>query len=283
MSRPEPQELALKVLGTITGIATILYFVFATDFGLSPVTTELLTVLAAAVLFVWSQRVDDRWTMAVLYLLSSTALLAAGFDVVQAFNLGNSGLFFVLLLATVVTLGGSVVFRDGVQVITPEQGKWILIVLGIFGLLLVGADIATAGTTTSLDTVETVDAPQDAEDREQLRMNAGTVTISNTGLFPRAPDYPQYHACVIGVDTPLDGRTIGTRVQGQYTNSLLWGGSTITRDLTLHLPPHDTEEEVLWNTSKFAVEQTDQCPSRADQPTIAIFSSTGNVPPGPRY
>lgn len=265
MRNQPPQKIALQVVGLLTGTASVLYFVYAGDIGLSPVTRSLVGLFVALGLAAASLTTADAWDTVSLYLLAGVSFLGSSIHLLQTYSVDGVGTLFVLLAVTVVALGVS---RNWNRLAAPSPGavRGAVAVALVLSVALVGVDLGTGSVTHSAQLVDRVTV-SDGYDR-QVRL--GTVTYRNPSPIPKEGDYPRYEACLVGVSLPdryeERGRVqLGVSVD-YYSNRLVPGGGEVALNASTHLP-----RDVTNTTSTFSVLQADSCPDSSATPTIAVY------------
>jgi hypothetical protein len=263
MRNQPPQKTALQVVGVLAGTASVLYFVYVSDVGLSPVTRSLVGLSVAAGLAAASLVTDDAWDAVSLYLLSGVSFLGASVHLLQTYSVDGVGTLFVLLALTAVALGVS---RNWDRLTAPAAStvRVAVAVAVVLSVALVGVDLGTGGVSHSAELVDSVTVSE-GSDRE---VRLGTVTYRNPSPIPKEGEYPRYGACLVGVSLPdrYEGRAETGVSVDFHSNRLVPGGGSVTLEITTHLPREATNA-----TTTFAVVRSDACPDSAPTPTIAVF------------
>lgn len=260
-----PQKTALQVVGLLAGSASVLYFAFAGDLGLSPVTTAAVGLLVAVGLAAASLSTADAWDAVSLYLLAGVAFLGASVRLVQVYSLGDAGTLAVLLVLTAVALGAS---RSRGRLSTPSSNaiRYALVAVVALSVAVVGVDLGTGDVSHSVEIVDGVTA---SAAEEEVRL--GTVTYRNPSPIPKEAGSVEYRACLVGVDLPDRADDELYAGVDYYSNRLVAGGGSHATNLTTHLPRDAVNE-----TTTFGVVRTDACPESAAAPTIAVYERSGS-------
>jgi hypothetical protein len=267
----------LYVLGVGFALAALLYFVRDVVFALSITVRAALLFLAFLAFLVVGVAVARDVLDRISLVLSGAAYVVFLAYVVTSYGLAATGSFLLFALSAVLFVGLGYGFRTREPDLDTRLAAGVLLAILVVGVLLVGADVATAGQAERLDLEDTVtvsvsaDAPRD---REVVPAEAtiGTLTVENRGPFTRPLSLPAVEGCVAGIAAgPGTGVFVDIRPRRYDSADTIGGGETRTYRVTARLPlPNGTDE------LQYRVERGSDCEDPRVRPTLIVNTS---VPP----
>jgi hypothetical protein len=261
----------LYVLGIGFALAALAYFVRDVVFALS-ITVKAALLFVAFLGFLLGGIAMDRDVLdRVSLVLAGAAYVVFVVYVVTRYGLDATAIFLVLAASAVLFVGLGYGLRQYRPAISPRTATVLAVALVAVAVLLVGADVATAGVTyeTEFDESVTVTAPADAPpDRPVVQGEAtiGSITVTNEGPFTRSLDMPRMEGCVVGVDAGSETRTYVQYDPRTYDRpDYVSGGTSQNFDLVTRLPiPNETEQLT------YAIERGTDCDVDRDEPTLIV-------------
>ena len=261
----------LYVLGIGFALAALVYFVRDVVFALS-ITVKAAMLFLAFLGFLlggiaMKRDVLDRVS---LVLAGAAYVVFVGY-VVTRYGLDATAIFLALAVSAVLFVGLGYGLRQYRPAISTRTASVLAIAIVAVAVLLVGADVATAGVTyeTEFEDSVTVSAPADAPpDRPVVQGEAtiGTISVTNEGPFTRSLDMPRIEGCVVGVDARSETRTYVQYDHRTYDRpDYVSGGSSYDFELVTRLPvPNETDQLT------FAIERGTDCDVDRDGPTLIV-------------
>ncbi|QHS16391.1 hypothetical protein [Halopenitus persicus] len=269
----------LYALGVLFALGAFVYFIRDVVFGLS-ITVKaallFLTFLAFLLVGLW---IDRDALDVVAYAIASLAYAVFLGYVISRYDPSETGIFLLFVVSAALFVGLGYVVRQGGVAIPDRTVRYALVGIVGVGVLLVGADVASAEVdyTAELDEEATLTVPDrvaadaEASDIVPLRGQIGTLTVRNGGPFTRPVDLPSMRGCVVGTNaTPSDRGTSIRYEQRSYERSdRIGGGAERTHAVTAELPvrANATDDGSL----TFAVERGTDCDVSREEPTIVVI------------
>jgi hypothetical protein len=261
----------LYVLGIGFALAALAYFVRDVVFALS-ITVKAALLFVAFLGFLLGGIAMDRDVLdRVSLVLAGAAYVVFVVYVVTRYGLDATAIFLVLAASAVLFVGLGYGLRQYRPAIAPRTATVLAVALVAVAVLLVGADVATAGVTyeTEFDESVTVTAPADAPPERpvvQGEATIGSITVTNEGPFTRSLDMPRMEGCVVGVDAGSETRTYVQYDPRTYDRpDYVSGGTSQNFDLVTRLPiPNETEQLT------YAIERGTDCDVDRDEPTLIV-------------
>jgi hypothetical protein len=261
----------LYVLGIGFALAALAYFVRDVVFALS-ITVKAALLFVAFLGFLLGGIAMDRDVLdRVSLVLAGAAYVVFVVYVVTRYGLDATAIFLVLAASAVLFVGLGYGLRQYRPAISPRTATVLAVALVAVAVLLVGADVATAGVTyeTEFDESVTVTAPADAPPERpvvQGEATIGSITVTNEGPFTRSLDMPRMEGCVVGVDAGSETRTYVQYDPRTYDRpDYVSGGTSQNFDLVTRLPiPNETEQLT------YAIERGTDCDVDRDEPTLIV-------------
>lgn len=264
----------LYILGIGFAFAALAYFARDVVFSLSITVKAALLLLAFVSFLIGGVTMERDVLDHISLILSGAAYVVFLVYVITRYGLEATGIFFVLFGSAIlfVTLGYTL--RTHQPEISPRSGALLLAVFVSVAVLLVGADVATAGLTTSVEVSEsvTVSAPTDAPREREIvpgEATVGTVTVTNEGPFTRPLSLPELSGCLAGegkiseADVHLDYQPRSYERPAQ-----IGGGESHTFRIIARVPiPNGTEEMT------YAIERGTDCEVTGGDPTLVVLDS----------
>lgn len=268
----------LYALGIGFALAALAYFVRDVVFALSITVKAALLFLAFLAFLLGGIAMDrdilDRISLA---LAGATYVVFLGY-VVSRYDLAATGVFLVLAASAVLFVGLGYVIRQTPPTVSTRTATFLLALLVGVAVLLVGADVATAGVTASAELTEevTVVVPDDGpDDREFVMTEAalGRIVVENDGPFTRPLDIPPTTACAVGTDAVRNDEVIIDLDPRRYDRpDRIPGGETQSFDLIARMPVTNATDELT-----FAVERGTDCETPRSEPTIVVDIDTDRI------
>lgn len=261
----------LYVLGIGFALAALAYFVRDVVFALS-ITVKASLLFLAFIGFLLGGIAMNRDVLdRVSLVLSGAAYVVFVGYVISRYGLDATAIFLVLAASAVLFVGLGYGLRQYRPAITPRTARLLAIAIVAVAVLLVGADVVTAGVTyeTEFEDSVTVSPPADAPpDRPVVQGEAtiGTITVTNEGPFTRSLDMPRIEGCVVGVDVGSETRTYVQYDPRTYDRpDYVSGGSGHEFELVTRLPvPNETDQLT------YAIERGTDCDVERDEPTLIV-------------
>lgn len=261
----------LYVLGIGFALAALAYFVRDVVFALSITVKAALLFLAFLGFLLGGIAMNRDVLDRVSLVLAGAAYVVFVGYVVTRYGLDATAIFLVLAASAVLFVGLGYALRQHRPAIAPRSARLLAIAIVVVAILLVGADVATAGVTyeTEFDESVTVSAPADAPPERpvvQGEATIGSITVTNEGPFTRSLEMPRMEGCVVGVDAGSETRTYVQYDPRTYDRpDYVSGGTSQNFDLVTHLPiPNETEQLT------YAVERGTDCDVDRDEPTLIV-------------
>jgi hypothetical protein len=267
----------LYALGVVFALGAFAYFVRDVVFGLSiTVKAALLFVTFLAFLLV-GLSVDRGALDVVAYALAALAYVVLLAYLITRYDPTETGVFGLFAVSAVLFVGLGYVVRQGGVEVPARTLRYGLLALAAVGLLLVGADVATAGVAydAELDEEVTLTVPEGALEGEgprtvPLEGRIGTLTATNAGPFTRPVELPSMAGCVVGTDAVAgnDAR-FSYRPRSYERPDRIAGGET--RDHAVHVEIPVESNATDDGSMTFAVERADDCTLSREDPTIVVI------------
>lgn len=273
----------LYALGVLFAIGAFLYFVRDLVFGLSITVKAALLFVGFATFFVAGVAVDRGLLDVVAFALSGISYTVFLAYVILRFELGDVGSFLLFGLSAALFVGLGYLVRERSPSLERRTAGFVVGGLVVVSLLLVGADVATAGVQyeVELEDSVTVEPPSDAEgDREAVlrEVRVGTMTASNGVGFRRPLDLPDFRACLVGAEDlprampePGSGIPVSYERRGFDRRSTIGGGEELTYDLVARLPVSGNATGPI----DVDVERGTTCDVTRDSPTVIVIVGEG--------
>ncbi|MFP4174630.1 MAG: hypothetical protein ACLFSW_02475 [Halobacteriales archaeon] len=264
----DPVEI-LYAVGTILGVASVVYFGFAVLEDLSPTTTavSLLLCFVAFLLAALYVRVDILDT--VLYVLSAGSYVVAVAYVFATYDLGEFG--FLAILAGSSALFVALGYALNKELLDIDRRKALggIAVVVFLLIALLAFDVAGAQPTYTHDFNDTVEVPQDVRDT----VTVGETTASNPFVLSRRAELPNVQGCVY---TP-EMEFANVRYEDSPYNLRLAGGGersfgVVVSPGTFYDREDDDLHEAFADRESVPVEVADECPETADEPKLVIVT-----------
>ncbi len=264
----------LYLLGIGFAFAALAYFARDVVFSLSITVKAAMLLLAFLSFLVGGVTMERDVLDHISLVLSGAAYVVFLVYVFSRYGLEATGIFFILFGSAIlfVTLGYTL--RTHRLSISPRTGALIIAVFVGLAVLLVGADVATAGMSTSVEVNEsvTVSVPADApRDRDVVPAEAtvGTLTVTNEGPFTRPLSLPELSGCLSGQSAiGEEGVHLGYEPRSYNRPAQIAGGESLTFKITARLPiPNGTDEMT------YAIERGSDCEVAGGEPTLIVLDS----------
>ena len=264
----------LYLLGIGFAFAALAYFARDVVFSLSITVKAALLFLSFLSFLLGGIAIDRDVLDDISLILSGAAYVVFVIYVVSRHGLDATGVFFVLFGSALLFVALGYTLRTHQPTISPRIGAVLVAVFVGLAVLLIGADVATAGLTTSVDVNDsvTVSAPADApRDRDVVpgEGRVGTLTVTNEGPFTRSLSLPELSGCLVGTSVD-EGPGVSLRYNPRSYNrpDHLAGGESTDYRITARLPiPNGTDEMT------YAVERGSNCEVTRDEPTLIVLGS----------
>ncbi|MFB6134159.1 MAG: hypothetical protein ABEJ55_04145, partial [Halanaeroarchaeum sp.] len=259
----------LYALGVAFAIGALLYFARDVVFDLSLTVKALLLFVAFLAFLVLGMALERRDLAVVAYALAGVAYAVFLGYVILRFDLGATRAFLLLAASAVLFIAlGYGVGERGVA-LAGRRSVAILGVLLLVSVLLVGADVATAGVSFDAEFAEeaTVTAPDDRPPEADVvpgTARVGTVAVTNPGPFARTYELPRVESCLVGVDD-VAPRDVSVFYSGYVRSHRIGGGGTQRFAVRARLPLRNGTESMT-----VAVERGDDCSAPSRQPTLYV-------------
>lgn len=262
----------LYALGVAFAIGALLYFARDVVFDLSITVKAALLFVAFLAFLVLGLALERRELTLVSYALAGMTYAVFLGYVILRFDLGPTRAFLLLAASAVLFIALGYVVGEGSVSLGGRRPTAVLGVLLLVSVLLVGADVATAGVSFSATLVDdaTVTAPDDRHPEAETipgTTRIGTLQVTNEGPFTRTVDLPRIERCLVGVEG-VDQRdaSVFYRSAGYARDNRIGGDETRTYDLQARLPlTNDTD------TLTVAVERGDACTATTGEPTLYVY------------
>ena len=267
----------LYVLGIGFALAALAYFIRDVVFALS-ITIKAALLFIAFLAFLLGGVVMDRDVLdRVSLVLGGAAYVVFLAYVVTRYGLDATGIFLALAASAVLFIGLGYGVRQHRPDISARTGTILAVALVGLAVLLVGADVATAGVSYDTEVEEsiTVSVPADAPADQMVvpvETTIGTVTVNNDGPFTRPVSLPAVSGCLAGMDAGAQTDVyLDYRPRSYDRPDYIAGGETQSYTLVAQLPvPNETE------TLNVTVERGTDCEMSRDEPTLIVdVSETG--------
>lgn len=261
----------LYVLGIGFGLAALAYFARDVVFALSITVKAALLFLAFLGFLIGGIAMDRDVLDRIAMVLSAAAYVVFLVYVITRFDFAATGVFLVLAASGMLFVTLGYVLRERSPTIPARTAKIVGVVLVLSGILLVGADVATAEVQYSVELEETVtataqtDAPPDQGAPSQ-EIAVGTLVATNEGPFTRSMDLPVLRGCVVGTDGVAEERIyMQTRPRSIDRRDRIGGGETLSYDIVSRIPLQPSTETVT-----LSVERGADCETPRDEPTLVV-------------
>ncbi|MEF8771382.1 DUF1109 domain-containing protein [Halodesulfurarchaeum sp.] len=261
----------LYILGIGFAFGALTYFVRDVVFSLSIPVKAAILFLAFLSFLVGGVTMDRDVLDHISLILSGAAYVVFLVYVVVRYDLAATGIFFVLFGSAVLFVFLGYTLRTKRPTISPRTATIIVTVFLVVTVLLVGADITSAGMSTNVDVNETitVSAPADAPPDEEMvpaEATVGTLTVTNDGPFTRPLSVPELSACLAGQNLVAGGDVYLDYHPRSYDRpDTIAGGASHTAQITARLPiPNGTDEMT------YSIEQRAECEVAGHEPTLVI-------------
>lgn len=267
-------ERFLYVVGIVLAVATLLFFTRDVVFGLSITVKAALLFLTFVACLVAATALERTPLHGVTLALAVASYLVGLWYLIDRFAVGPSGTVLALAASSALFIAIGRVYDVEAPVLSRRTAGRVLVGVALIAVLLVGADVAGGGVTYDLETEESITVeppPETADDYvPDAEQRVGTITATNQFVFRRALDPPEITTCVVGDDRPrFRGPHVDLRSPADeygYPDSI-GGGTTVPIRVELNLERDRNQTEPV----TYAVERADECPTDADEPTVAVL------------
>lgn len=267
----------LYALGVVFAVAALMFFVRDVVFGLSITVTAVLLFCIFVGSLIVGLIINRDLLDVVGYAIAGVTYVIFLWYVTNRYELGETGLFVVLLLSAClfVSLGYGV--REQSIQIDRQKAIYAVIGLGAIGVIFVGADLTTGDieyTVELEDDASVVITEEQAErDRPRVSTTVGTMTVRNPTPFSRPVDTPSARGCFSGGSEPIDEEfRIRYEPRSFGIADRLAGGEERTQTLIAEVPVFADEPR----EAEYAVEQADSCEMSHDEPTLVVVFDNDN-------
>lgn len=255
----------------ILGTAAVVFFITNVDLGYSPVAEIGLVILFLAGVFVLTQVSEDPQLVLLGYGLIVTSSVALFLDVVNQFDVDETGIAAgLLLLASALFFLRYRLDRDH-RFVSPATARAAFGVVAVVTAVLLIVDVATGGIGYELQTQPEVEVAAESDDEVAI----ASVVAHNPTPLPERVEAPGIGVCAAGnwsgyrPDTEPGEPPRAVRLHGDVRvgyNEVLLGFETETFPVTVYL------DRDRFRGETFPVRHTQSCPSaETGRAYIAVF------------
>lgn len=183
-------------LGAVFGFFALIYLGVEVLSRVSPLVTSAIWLTLSLVLFASTELTVSTWKKMVQYFFGFLSYLIFAAYTLIVFNLGSAGTLLFLLISSLFFIAVGYGKKEKDLDVSGDKAKYFI----LFAVILLAGislyDIAGPDAEIGTELRPSVNLSQTSDSLVSSTATVGTLKASNSFIFPRTYDVPNYDACV---------------------------------------------------------------------------------------